>query len=81
MPRAVLDEDHIHPAIRDRVAGHHADVVDEVRRAIAVHPVVVVGCARTRFHAARGARSRPPVSSITTSSTAATSASGDGAMR
>jgi len=49
MPRAVLDEVHIHPAIRDRVAGHHADVVDEVRRAIAAHPVVVVGMRQNPF--------------------------------
>ncbi len=43
MPRPVLDEAHIHPAIRDKIAGHHIDIVDEVRAAIAAHPVVVVG--------------------------------------
>ena len=43
MPRAVLDEAQIHPAIRARIAGHHADIVQEVQRAVATHPVVVVG--------------------------------------
>ncbi|MES2957205.1 MAG: glutaredoxin [Pseudomonadota bacterium] len=43
MPRAVLDEARIHPAIRARVAGYHADIVQEVERAVAAHPVVVVG--------------------------------------
>ena len=43
MPRAVLDEAQIHPAIRSRVAAHHADIVQEVLRAVAAHPVVVVG--------------------------------------
>jgi glutaredoxin-related protein len=43
MPRRILDEAHIHPAIRDKIAGHHADIVGEVERAIAAHPVVVVG--------------------------------------
>ena len=43
MPRAVLDEAQIHPAIRARVAAHHADIVQEVQRAVAAHAVVVVG--------------------------------------
>jgi glutaredoxin-related protein len=43
MPRPVLDEQHIHPAIRERVARHHQGIVDEVREAIARHAVVVVG--------------------------------------
>jgi glutaredoxin-related protein len=43
MPRSTLDEAGIHPAIRARVANHHADVVQEVQRAIAAHSVVVVG--------------------------------------
>lgn len=43
MPRAILDEDHIHPAVRQRVATLHADIVDEVRRAAARHAVLVVG--------------------------------------
>lgn len=43
MPRLILDEAHIHPAIRDRVARHHQGIVDEVRAAMERHPVVVVG--------------------------------------
>ena len=43
MPRAVLDEADIHPAIRARVGGHQAGVVEQARRAIAEHAVVVIG--------------------------------------
>lgn len=43
MSRSTLDETHIHPAIRERVAKHHADIVREVQEAIASHAVVVVG--------------------------------------
>ena len=43
MPRPILDESRIHPAVRERVARHHHAIVDEVQAAIATHPVVVVG--------------------------------------
>ena len=43
MPRPILDEAHIHPAIRDKVANNRMDYVREVQAAIAAHPVVVVG--------------------------------------
>ena len=49
MPRAVLDEAQIHPAIRDRIAGHHADTVQQVQRAVATHAVVVVGMGQNPF--------------------------------
>jgi glutaredoxin-related protein len=49
MPREILDETQIHEAIRARVAGHHADIVQEVQRAIAAHPVVVVGMGQNPF--------------------------------
>ncbi len=45
MPRPVLDESRIHPAIRDKVARRHADIVAEVQRAVEQHAVVVVGMA------------------------------------
>ncbi len=45
MPRPILDESHIHPAIREKIARHRIDIVDEVRAAIAQHAVVVVGMA------------------------------------
>jgi monothiol glutaredoxin len=43
MPRPVLEEAHIHPAIREKIDTHHLDIIDEVRAAIAASPVVVVG--------------------------------------
>ena len=43
MPRHTLDEAHIHPAIRDKIASLHIDIIDEVRAAITANPVVVVG--------------------------------------
>jgi glutaredoxin-related protein len=49
MTRPILEEAKIHPAIRDRVAGLHADVLEEVRAAVAAHPVVVVGMAGNPF--------------------------------
>jgi monothiol glutaredoxin len=49
MGRSILDESHIHPAIRDKVAAHHAGIVREVREAIAQNTVVVVGMAMNPF--------------------------------
>ena len=49
MPRQVLDEGHIHPAIRECVARHEAEIVQEVQRAAAAHPVVVVGMGQNPF--------------------------------
>ena len=49
MPRNVLDETHIHPAIRERVAGLQSAIVQEVQEAIRQHPVVVVGMAQNPF--------------------------------
>ena len=43
MPRQILDESRIHPAIRDTVSAHHADIVREVQEAVAANAVVVVG--------------------------------------
>lgn len=49
MPRVVLDEHQVHPAIRQRVASHHQAVVGAVVAALAAHPVVVVGMAVNPF--------------------------------
>ena len=49
MARSILDEEHIHPAIRETVAGHHADIVREVQSAIASNNVVVVGMSQNPF--------------------------------
>ncbi|HEV8554398.1 MAG TPA: glutaredoxin domain-containing protein [Casimicrobiaceae bacterium] len=43
MPRNILDEAHIHPAIRPTITSSHADIVREVQAAIAANDVVVVG--------------------------------------
>ena len=43
MPRHILNETHIHPAIQGVIASHHREVVEEVQAAIAQHRVVVVG--------------------------------------
>ncbi len=49
MGRSILDEAHIHPAIRDKVAGHQADILREVQTAVAAYPVVVVGMAQNPY--------------------------------
>ncbi|MBL0218960.1 MAG: glutaredoxin [Myxococcales bacterium] len=49
MSRMLLPEARIHPAIRDKVAGHHRAIVEEVEAAIAAHDVVVVGMAINPF--------------------------------
>jgi glutaredoxin-related protein len=49
MPRSVLPEDRIHPAIRETIARHQADIVAEVQQAIAAHAVVVVGMRQNPF--------------------------------
>lgn len=43
MPRTILDESRIHPAIRGKIERHHQAIVQEVQAALAVHAVVVVG--------------------------------------
>ena len=49
MARSILDEAHIHPAIREIVANHNADIVREVQAAIAADDVVVVGMRQNPF--------------------------------
>lgn len=49
MARSILDEAHIHPAIRAAVANHHADIVREVQTAMAASDVVVVGMRQNPF--------------------------------
>ena len=63
MPRQILDENRMHPAIRDKVANLHADIVHNVQAAARSNPVLVVGmfgnphCRRAR--AALGAAGVP----------------------
>jgi glutaredoxin-related protein len=49
MTRPVLDEAHIHPAIRDAVAQLHADTLRDVQAAVAANAVLVVGMAQNPF--------------------------------
>jgi glutaredoxin-related protein len=49
MPRPILDEARLHPAIRDRVANWNADIVHNVQAAAASNPVLVVGMAMNPF--------------------------------
>lgn len=49
MSRSILDENHIHPAIRPAITASHADIVREVQAAIAANAVVVVGMAQNPF--------------------------------
>ena len=43
MPRSILEESRLHPAIRDKVANHHADIVHNVQAAAASNRILVVG--------------------------------------
>jgi monothiol glutaredoxin len=49
MPRPILAETQIHPAIRDQIANHEAAIVREVQAAVAQHAVVVVGMAMNPY--------------------------------
>ena len=49
MPRPILDESHIHPAIRERVAGHEQGIVQEVQAAVARYQLVLVGMGMNPF--------------------------------
>ena len=49
MPRPILPESHIHPAIRDRLAQLHQATLNEVQQAVAQHAVVVIGMATNPF--------------------------------
>jgi monothiol glutaredoxin len=49
MPRHVLPEDRIDPAIRDKITASHREIVEEVEAAVAAHPLVVVGMKQNPF--------------------------------
>jgi glutaredoxin-related protein len=49
MTRQLLDQNSIHPAIRDRIGGTDIDTLEEVIAAIADHAVVVVGMAQNPY--------------------------------
>jgi len=49
MPRPILAESNIHPAIRETIAAHEQTIVREVQAAVAKHAVVVVGMGMNPF--------------------------------
>jgi len=49
MPRTILPEAQIHPAVRERIASYRSDVVKEVQAAIAANDIVVVGMRMNPF--------------------------------
>jgi monothiol glutaredoxin len=49
MPRPILAESNIHPAIREKIATHEQGIVREVQAAVAKHAVVVVGMGLNPF--------------------------------
>ena len=49
MSRSILDEAHIHPAIRETIANNRADIVREVQAAIAQNEIVIVGMGQNPF--------------------------------
>jgi glutaredoxin-related protein len=49
MPRSILSEDRIHPAVREKVASYRAEMVQEVQAAIAANEIVVVGMKQNPF--------------------------------
>jgi monothiol glutaredoxin len=49
MPRNILDEAHIHPAIRETIANNRAEIVREVQAAVASNDIVVVGMKQNPF--------------------------------
>jgi monothiol glutaredoxin len=49
MPRPILSEAEIHPAVREKIARYRAGIVKEVRAAIAANEIVVVGMKQNPF--------------------------------
>jgi monothiol glutaredoxin len=49
MPRQVLDESRVHPAIQDRVANLHANVVHNAQAAASSNAVLVLGMRQNPF--------------------------------
>src|SRR6266436_8612029 len=49
MPRPVLPEAQIHPAVREKIANYRSDVLKEVQAAMAANEIVVVGMRMNPF--------------------------------
>src|SRR5260221_11404654 len=49
MPRSILPESQIHPAVREKIASYRSDVLKEVQAAVAANDIVVVGMRMNPF--------------------------------
>ena len=49
MPRPVLPEAQIHPAVREKIANYRTDILKEVQAAVAANDIVVVGMRMNPF--------------------------------
>jgi glutaredoxin-related protein len=49
MPRTILPEAQIHPAVRGKIASYRTDIVKEVQAAVAASDIVVVGMRMNPF--------------------------------
>ena len=49
MPRPVLAEAQIQPAVREKIASYRTDIVKEVQAAVAANAIVVVGMRQNPF--------------------------------
>ena len=49
MPRPILPEAQIHPAVREKIATYRSDLVKEVQAAVAANEIVVVGMRMNPF--------------------------------
>src|SRR6267154_1130961 len=49
MPRTILPEAQIHPAVREKIASYRSDVLKEVQAAVAANDIVVVGMRMNPF--------------------------------
>ncbi len=49
MPRPILAESQIHPAVREKIANYRTEIVKEVQAAVAANGIVVVGMRMNPF--------------------------------
>ena len=49
MPRTILGEAQIHPAVREKIAKYRTDMVSEVQAAVKANDIVVVGMRQNPF--------------------------------
>jgi len=49
MPRTLLPESQIHPAVREKIASYRTDILKEVQAAVAANAIVVVGMRQNPF--------------------------------